>query len=498
MITQILTMEKLTMHNTLTRKKELFVPILKDHVGMYVCGPTVYGNAHLGHARPAITFDLLFRYLLHIGYKVRYVRNITDVGHLVNDADEGEDKVVKKAKVEELEPMEIVQIYTNSYRKNMEQLNVLPPSIEPTASGHIIEQIEAVKKMLKAGFAYETNGSVYFDVETYAKKHPYGILSGRKIEDLYTNTRDLDGQNEKRSGLDFALWKNALPEHIMRWPSPWGNGFPGWHTECTAMSTKYLGETFDIHGGGLDLLFPHHEAEVAQGVACFGHATVNYWIHNNMITINGQKMGKSLGNFIQLDEFFTGNHPLLEKAYGPMTIRFFMLQAHYRSPLDFSNEALLAAEKGFERLMNAMALLKNLKTADNSTLDVKKLKRNCYDALNDDLNSPILIAHLFDGAKMINSVNDGNMTITAADLVKLQQLYTDLVYDVLGLQPSGDSQENGNSELFGQMVELLLTLRQEAKAKKDWTTSDQIRDRLTALGFEIKDTKEGADWKLKN
>jgi len=491
-------MEKLTMHNTLTRKKELFVPILKDHVGMYVCGPTVYGNAHLGHARPAITFDLLFRYLLHIGYKVRYVRNITDVGHLVNDADEGEDKVVKKAKVEELEPMEIVQIYTNSYRKNMEQLNVLPPSIEPTASGHIIEQIEAVKKMLKAGFAYETNGSVYFDVETYAKKHPYGILSGRKIEDLYTNTRDLDGQNEKRSGLDFALWKNALPEHIMRWPSPWGNGFPGWHTECTAMSTKYLGETFDIHGGGLDLLFPHHEAEVAQGVACFGHATVNYWIHNNMITINGQKMGKSLGNFIQLDEFFTGNHPLLEKAYGPMTIRFFMLQAHYRSPLDFSNEALLAAEKGFERLMNAMALLKNLKTADNSTLDVKKLKRNCYDALNDDLNSPILIAHLFDGAKMINSVNDGNMTITAADLVKLQQLYTDLVYDVLGLQPSGDSQENGNSELFGQMVELLLTLRQEAKAKKDWTTSDQIRDRLTALGFEIKDTKEGADWKLKN
>jgi cysteinyl-tRNA synthetase len=490
-------MEKLTLHNTLTRKKELFVPIHKDHVGMYVCGPTVYGNAHLGHARPAITFDLLFRYLLHIGYKVRYVRNITDVGHLVNDADEGEDKVAKKAKVEELEPMEIVQIYTNSYRKNMAQLNVLTPSIEPTASGHIIEQIEAIKKMLETGFAYETNGSVYFDVETYAKKHPYGILSGRKIEDLYTNTRDLDGQNEKRSGLDFALWKNALPEHIMRWPSPWGIGFPGWHTECTAMSTKYLGETFDIHGGGLDLLFPHHEAEIAQGVACFGHATVNYWIHNNMITINGQKMGKSLGNFIQLDEFFTGNHPLLEKAYNPMNIRFFMLQAHYRSPLDFSNEALQAAEKGFERLMNAMTLLKNLKTADTSTLDVEKLKRNCYDALNDDLNSPILIAYLFDGAKMINSINDGNMTITTVDLVKLQQLYTDLVYDVLGLEPSGDSQENGSGELFGKMVELLLTFRQEAKAKKDWATSDQIRDRLTALGFEIKDTKEGADWKLK-
>src|SRR5665647_1085761 len=464
-------MEHLTLYNTLTRKKELFVPIHKNHVGMYVCGPTVYGNAHLGHARPAITFDLLFRYLLHIGYKVRYVRNITDVGHLVNDADEGEDKVARKAKVEELEPMEIVRIYTNSYRKNMGQLNVLPPSIEPTASGHIIEQIEVIKKMIEAGFAYETNGSVYFDVEAYAQKHPYGILSGRKIEDLYTNTRDLDGQNEKRSGLDFALWKNALPEHIMRWPSPWGIGFPGWHTECTAMSTKYLGETFDIHGGGLDLLFPHHEAEIAQGVACFGHATVNYWIHNNMITINGQKMGKSLGNFIQLDEFFTGNHPLLEKAYNPMTIRFFMLQAHYRSTLDFSNEALQASEKGLERLMKAYAKIDSLKTADTSTLDVEKLKRNCYDALNDDLNSPILIAHLFDGAKMINSVNDGNMTITVVDLVKLQQLYTDLVYDVLGLQPSGDSQENGNSELFGQMVELLLTLRQEAKAKKDWTTS---------------------------
>jgi cysteinyl-tRNA synthetase len=352
--------------------------------------------------------------------------------------------------------------------------------------------------MVDSGFAYEVNGSVYFDVEAYAKKYPYGILSGRKIEDLYTNTRDLDGQNEKKSGLDFALWKNALPEHIMRWPSPWGSGFPGWHTECTAMSTKYLGETFDIHGGGLDLLFPHHEAEVAQGMACFGHKTVNYWIHNNMITINGQKMGKSLGNFIQLDEFFTGNHALLEKAYNPMTIRFFMLQAHYRSPLDFSNEALQAAEKGLERLKNAMALLENLKTANVSTLDVAKLKTDCYEALNDDLNSPILIAHLFDGAKMINSVNDGNMTITQEDLKNLQQLYSQLVYEVLGLQPSGDSQDNGNSELLGQVVELLLTLRQEAKAKKEWATSDQIRDRLTALGFEIKDTKEGADWKIKN
>jgi cysteinyl-tRNA synthetase len=426
------------------------------------------------------------------------VRNITDVGHLVNDADEGEDKVAKRAKVEELEPMEIVQIYTNSYRKNMGQLNVLSPSIEPTASGHIIEQIEVIKKMVQAGFAYETNGSVYFDVEAYAQKHPYGILSGRKIEDLYTNTRDLDGQSEKKSGLDFALWKNALPEHIMRWPSPWGNGFPGWHTECTAMSTKYLGETFDIHGGGLDLLFPHHEAEVAQGVACFGHATVNYWIHNNMITINGQKMGKSLGNFIQLDEFFNGSHPMLEKAYDPMTIRFFMLQAHYRSPLDFSNEALQAAEKGFERLMNAASLLPNLKTSAASTLDVEKLKRDCYEALNDDLNSPILIAHLFDGAKMINSVNDGNATLTAVDLAKLQQLYREMLIDVLGLQQPSGSRDTGNNELFSEIVGLLLTLRQEAKMKKDWTTSDQIRDRLTSLGFEIKDTKEGADWKLKS
>lgn len=491
-------MEKLTLYNTLSRKKELFVPIHKDHVGMYVCGPTVYGNAHLGHARPAITFDLLFRYLLHIGYKVRYVRNITDVGHLVNDADEGEDKVARKAKVEELEPMEIVQIYTNSYRKNMGQLNVLPPSIEPTASGHIIEQIEAVKKMIDKGFAYETNGSVYFDVEAYAKKHPYGILSGRKIEDLYTNTRDLDGQNEKKSGLDFALWKNALPEHIMRWPSPWGNGFPGWHTECTAMSTKYLGETFDIHGGGLDLLFPHHEAEIAQGVACFGHATVNYWIHNNMITINGQKMGKSLGNFIQLDEFFTGSHSMLEKAYDPMTIRFFMLQAHYRSPLDFSNDALQAAEKGLERLRNAMALLPELKISDTSTIEISQLRNNCYEALNDDLNSPILIAHLFDGAKMINSVNDGKETITAEDLKELQQLYSAMVYDVLGLQQAIPTGEGANGEIFGQVVDLLLTLRQEAKIKKDWALSDQIRNQLTALGFEIKDTKEGADWKLKN
>ena len=487
-------MEKLTLYNTLTRKKELFVPIHKDHVGMYVCGPTVYGNAHLGHARPAITFDLLFRYLLHIGYKVRYVRNITDVGHLVNDADEGEDKVAKKAKVEELEPMEIVQIYTNSYRKNMEQLNVLPPSIEPTASGHIIEQIEVIKKMLEVGFAYETNGSVYFDVEAYAQKHPYGILSGRKIEDLYTNTRDLDGQNEKRSGLDFALWKNALPEHIMRWPSPWGNGFPGWHTECTAMSTKYLGETFDIHGGGLDLLFPHHEAEIAQGVACFGHATVNYWIHNNMITINGQKMGKSLGNFIQLDEFFTGNHPLLEKAYGPMTIRFFMLQAHYRSPLDFSNEALQAAEKGFERLMDGYVRLQKLQASAVSSVDTTSLRSKCEEAMNDDFNTPIVIAHLFEALKAINLVYDGKGTISAKDLEELKAVFYAFIEDVLGLKAEGET--SGGNEAYKGAIDLLLNMRLEAKQNKDWATSDKIRNELTALGFEIKDTKDGFEWKI--
>jgi len=490
-------MSDFIIYNTLSRKKEIFKPIIPGHVGMYVCGPTVYGEAHLGHSRPAITFDVLFRYLKHLGYKVRYVRNITDVGHLVNDADEGEDKIARKAKVEELEPMEIVQIYTNSYRRNMLQLNVLPPSIEPTASGHIIEQITAVEKMIESGFAYEINGSVYFDVEKYASVHNYGKLSGRKIEDLISNTRDLDAQSEKKSGLDFAVWKRASPEHIMRWPSPWGEGFPGWHTECTAMSTKYLGEPFDIHGGGLDLLFPHHEAEIAQGVACFGHAPVRYWMHNNLITINGQKMGKSLGNFITLDELFSGTHSLLEKAYSPICIRFFILQAHYRSPLDFSNEALQAAEKGLERLLKTTALLEGIEPAERSSIDVAKLTENCYSAMNDDMNTPVLIAHLFDGVKMINSVNDGKASLNGTDLEFLKKLYNDFVFDILGLKSETLANESENKEVLNDVVDLLLNLRIEAKKNKDWATSDKIRNSLTELGFEIKDTKEGFEWVFK-
>ena len=490
-------MSDFIIYNTLSRKKEIFEPLNPGHVGMYVCGPTVYGEAHLGHSRPAITFDVLFRYLKHIGYKVRYVRNITDVGHLVNDADEGEDKIGRKAKVEELEPMEIVQLYTNSYRRNMLQLNILPPSIEPTASGHIIEQISAVQKMIDSGFAYEVNGSVYFDVEKYASVHPYGKLSGRKIEDLYANTRDLDAQTEKKSGLDFAVWKNASPEHIMHWPSPWGEGFPGWHTECTAMSTKYLGEPFDIHGGGLDLLFPHHEAEIAQGVACFGHDPVNYWMHNNLITINGQKMGKSLGNFITLHELFAGTHPLLEKGYTPICIRFFILQAHYRSPLDFSNEALQSAEKGLERLHNATAILDGLVPSANSTIDVAALKEKCDAAMNDDMNTPVLIAHLFDGVKMINSINDGKAAVSAGDLEILKTLYQDFVFDILGFKSEVATAGSANNEVLADVVDLLLNLRIEAKKNKDWGTSDKIRNSLTELGFEIKDTKEGFDWTFK-
>jgi len=490
-------MNELILYNTLSRAKETFQPLNPGHVGMYVCGPTVYGEAHLGHSRPAITFDLLFRYLKHLGYKVRYVRNITDVGHLVNDADEGEDKIELKARVEELEPMEVVQFYTNSYRRNMDRLNVLPPSIEPTASGHIIEQIESVRKIIESGFAYENNGSVYFDVEKYAANHQYGELSGRKIEDLYSNTRDLDGQGEKKSSLDFALWKKATTGHIMHWPSPWSAGYPGWHIECTAMSTKYLGETFDIHGGGLDLMFPHHEAEVAQGVACFGHPTVRYWMHNNMITINGQKMGKSLGNFITLDELFSGSHPLLEKAYSPMCIRLFILQAHYRSPLDFSNAALQAAEKGLERMLNAVASLDELKPAEVSTIDVAVLKDKCYSAINDDLNTPILIAHLFDGVRMINSIKEGRETISISDLLILKQLYNDFVYDILGLRNDNLSSGSSSDEVMGEVVDFLLNLRIEAKNKKDWAASDKIRARLTELGFVIKDTKDGFEWELK-
>lgn len=487
--------QQLFIYNTLSKKKEKFKSVTPGHVGMYVCGPTVYGHAHLGHSRPAITFDLVHRYLKHIGYKVRYVRNITDVGHLVADADEGEDKIAKKAKLDKLEPMEVVQTYTNSYRRDMGMLNVLPPSIEPTATGHIIEQINVVSKVLEKGYAYESNGSIYFDVEKFSKNYPYGKLSGRKVEDLLTNTRELDGQQEKHSSADFAIWKKAQPEHLMHWPSPWSDGFPGWHTECIAMSTKYLGERFDIHGGGMDLLFPHHEAELAQSCATLGHESVNYWMHNNMITIDGQKMGKSLGNFILLDEFFKGDHDYLHQAYSPMVVRFFILQAHYRSTLDFSNEALQAAEKGMERLFKSIEVLQNIIPSVDSSVDVHSLKAKCYQAINDDFNSPIVIANLFDGVRMINSLSDGNEKINEADLAELKKLYNIFVFEILGLK--SEEKATGNDEILNEVVDLLLKLRMEAKTNKDWATSDKIRNELTTLGFEIKDIKDGFEWELK-
>ena len=488
--------QEIQLYNTLTRKKEVFEPLVPGKVGMYVCGPTVYGPPHLGHSRSAITFDLIFRFLKTIGYKVRYVRNITDVGHLVADADEGEDKIAKQAKLDELEPMEVVQIYTNLFHRAMEMLNVEPPSIEPLASGHMIEQIEEVKKLLKSGYAYESNGSVYFDVEKFAKYNEYGKLSGRKIEDLISNTRTLDGQTEKHSGLDFALWKKAQPEHIMHWPSPWSEGFPGWHLECTAMSCKYLGETFDIHGGGMDLTFPHHEAEIAQARAAHGKDAVRYWMHNNMITLNGQKMGKSLGNAISLEDFFSGNHPLLEQAYSPMTIRFFMLQAHYRSTLDFSNEALQASEKGLDRLMKAFAKIETLPVSETSIVNIEELAQNCTSAMADDMNSPIAMSYLFEGVKIINSVSDGKTNITPSDRDALKLLFHTFVIDIFGLKAESQA-EAGNSEVLSEVVDLLMKLRLEAKANKDWATSDKIRNELTAIGFDIKDTKDGASWDLK-
>lgn len=483
----------LLIYNTLTRCKELFKPLHAPHVGLYVCGPTVYGDGHLGHARPAITFDVLYRYLTHIGYKVRYVRNITDVGHLEHDADEGEDKIAKKARLEKLEPMEVVQHYTLRYHKAMEKLNVLPPSIEPHASGHIIEQIAFVQKILDAGYAYVSEGSVYFDVEKYNRDHHYGKLSGRNIDELLETTRELDGQTEKRRSIDFALWKKAAPEHIMHWPSPWSEGFPGWHMECSAMGTKYLGEEFDIHGGGMDLMFPHHECEIAQSVAALGHETVHYWMHNNMITINGQKMGKSLGNFITLDEFFTGSHPLLTQAYAPMTIRFFILQAHYRSTVDFSNEALQASEKGLARLLEAYERLQKIVPAAQSTIDVKGLRDRCGEAMCDDLNTPIVISHLFDACKAINTVADGKGSISADDLEELKATFKLFVEDILGLQIATHDNDN---EAYKKAVDLLLDLRLQAKQNKDWATSDKIRNELTAIGFTIKDTKDGFEWSI--
>ena len=488
----------LFVYNTLTRKKEQFIPVHEPNVGMYVCGPTVYGDPHLGHARPAITFDVLFRYLKHLGYKVRYVRNITDVGHLEHDADEGEDKIAKKARLEQLEPMEVVQFYTNRYHKAMEALNVLPPSIEPHASGHIIEQIEYIKRILDDGYAYVSDGSVYFDVLKYNRDYHYGKLSGRNVEELLNTTRALDGQSEKRNACDFALWKKAAPEHIMRWPSPWSNGFPGWHLECSTMGEKYLGEVFDVHGGGMDLMFPHHECEIAQSVAHNGHETVRYWMHNNMITINGQKMGKSLGNFITLEQFFTGSHEKLDQAYSPMTIRFFILQAHYRGTVDFSNEALKAAEKAYDRMIDGWRRLQELRPSEKSSVELPDFRKKCADAMNDDLNTPIVIAELFEACRIINSVNDGKATLTQSDIDELKDLFTTYLVDILGIRTDiaagGDTQV---LEPFEKAVDLLLQIRKESKEKKDWATSDLIRNRLAEIGFDVKDTKDGFEWSLR-
>ncbi len=486
-------MKELHIYNTLTRKKEKFEPLNPPAVGMYVCGPTVYGDAHLGHARAAITFDIVHRYLKYLGYKVRYVSNITDVGHLENDADSGEDKIQKKARLEQLEPMEVVQYYTNRYHDNMRKLNVIPPSIEPHASGHIPEQLDLIDKIFENGFAYESNGSVYFDVLKYNKKYNYGKLSGRKIEDLYETTRELDGQQEKRNPYDFALWKKADPKHIMRWKSKWSNGYPGWHLECSAMGQKYLGEQFDIHGGGLDLQFPHHESEIAQSVAAYGKDPVRYWMHNNLITINGQKMSKSLKNFITLYELFSGDNKLLKKAYSPMTIRFFILQAHYRSPLDFSNDALEASEKGLRRLFAAIRKIEKLQTADKSSVDVKHKINAAFEAINDDFNTPVLIANLFEIVKIINSVSDGKASITKDDLAEIQKFVSDVTFDILGLE----DEFVGDNNLTDSLIEMILNIRLEAKQKKDFETSDKIRDALAELGVIVKDRKDGFEWEIK-
>lgn len=492
--------QNLIIYNTLTRQKELFKPLHAPNVGMYVCGPTVYGDPHLGHARPAITFDILFRYLKHLGYKVRYVRNITDVGHLEHDADEGDDKIEKKARLEQLEPMEIAQYYTNRYHAAMEALNVLPPSIEPHATGHIIEQEELVKEILKNGYAYESNGSIYFDVEKYDKEHKYGILSGRNLTDMINNSRELQGVGEKKNQVDFALWKKAQPEHIMRWPSPWSVGFPGWHCECTAMGRKYLGSHFDIHGGGMDLIFPHHECEIAQAVASQGAQMVHYWMHNNMITINGQKMGKSLGNFITLEQFFTGNHASLTQAYTPMTIRFFILSAHYRGTVDFSNEALEAAQKGYERLMNAFDDLERVPVSSHCDAEtdkfVKAFRQRCYEAMNDDLQTPLVISYLFEACHLINTLLDHKAEICADCLKELGDAMKLFAFDLLGLKNEKGDNNVAREEAYGKVVDMVLDLRAKAKADKDWTTSDKIRDALAAAGFEVKDTKDGVTWKL--
>ena len=485
---------KLVVYNTLSRKKEEFEPINPPFVGMYVCGPTVYGDAHLGHARAALTFDTVFRFLRFLGYKVRYVRNITDVGHLENDSDAGEDKIEKKARIEQLEPMEVAQYYTKRYLDAMDAMNIMRPSIQPTATGHIMEQIDIVKILLEKAYAYVSNGSVYFDVNKYNNDtHKYGILSNRVIDEMIANTRELDGQSEKHNPADFALWKKASPEHIMRWESPWSIGFPGWHLECTAMSRKYLGERFDIHGGGLDLLFPHHESEIAQSVCAFGCEPAKYWLHNNMITIGGQKMGKSLGNFITLNEFFDGKHPKLDKAYSPMTIRFFILQAHYRSTLDFSNEALSAAEKGMKKLFEAQKNIDALPTSDKSSMDFSALFDKCIEAMCDDFNTPMVIAELFEITRLINLVADRKESITKEDKQALKENFAVIFNDILGMK---NEQADNSMHIVYSLMQVILSLRKEARANKDWAKSDMIRDELAKAGIVIKDGKEGASWTM--
>ena len=485
--------QKLTIYNSLTRKKEEFVPVHEGHVGMYVCGPTVYSDVHLGNVRSFLTFDIVFRYLQFIGYKVRYVRNITDVGHLVGDGDEGEDKIAKKARLDNLEPMEVVQKYTNGFHDVMRLFNILNPSIEPTATGHIIEQIEMIEQIIANGYGYESNGSVYFDVRKFNEKYPYGKLSGRVIDELLANTRDLDGQDEKRDPLDFAIWKKAEPQHLMQWNSPWGSGFPGWHLECSVMSTKYLGTTFDIHGGGMDLKFPHHECEIAQNVGACGHEPVRYWMHGNMLTVNGRKMAKSEGNGFTPEELVTGNHKLLDKGYSPMTVRFFMLQCHYTSTLDFSNEALQAAEKGYKRMATAMKTAKELVASTSSDENIAAWAQLCYDAMNDDFNTPILLSNLFEGVRIINTAKEGKLKLTAEDIALLNKTFNDFFFDICGFRVEDNS---SNNEVTSQLMDFILEMRTEAKANKDFAKSDLIRDKLAQMNIQIKDSKEGTSWSI--
>jgi cysteinyl-tRNA synthetase len=487
---------ELRIYNSMNGEKEVFKSITEGRIGMYVCGPTVYSNVHLGNCRTFISFDMIFRYLKHLGYKVRYVRNITDAGHLTDDADQGEDKISKKARLEKIEPMEVVQQYTIDFHTVMKQFNAFPPSIEPTATGHIVEQIEIIKTIIDNGYAYEKNGSIYFDVVKFNEDHHYGKLSGRNLDDMMANSRELAAQSDKSNPADFALWKKASPEHIMRWPSPWGDGFPGWHLECTVMSSKYLGETFDIHGGGMDLKFPHHECEIAQGEAAHGHSPVNYWMHANMLTLNGQKMSKSTGNSILPVELFTGDNDFMQKAFSPSVVRFFMMQAHYRSILDFSNDAILAAEKGFNRLTEAMKIMEKLPVSKTSTVDVASWKAKCYTAMNDDFNTPILVAELFDAVKMIHTINDGNATITKEDLDNLSSSMNAFFFDILGLQNAKEETGGSLNKGLDGAMKLIIDLRATARANKDWTTGDKIRDELKAAGISLKDGVDGTSYSV--